>query len=136
MTSTGGGGRNKLFLKPDRLLDYMEILRLRRAISLLLEVRKGLSNIRMLHELRLLLHQLGISCSESCEVTINRLKMELESKVERTRRLEKNRKRFRQNGLFQRDAGRFTESWVSRLSRSLPAIRVWDRAVLGWYPRN
>ena len=107
MTSTGGGGRNKLFLKPDRLLDYMEILRLRRAISLLLEVRKGLSNIGMLRELRLLLHQLGISCSESCEVTINRLKMELESKVERTRRLEKNRKRLRQNGLFQRDAGRF-----------------------------
>ena len=32
--------------------------------------------------------------------------MELKSKVERTRRLEKNRKRLRQNGLFQRDAGR------------------------------
>ena len=83
----------------------MEILTLRRAISLLLEVRKGSSSIRMLHELQLLWHWLGISCSESCEVTINRLKMELKSKVERTRRLEKNRKRLRQNGLFQRDAG-------------------------------
>ena len=33
--------------------------------------------------------------------------MELKSKVERTRRLEKNCKRLRQNGLFQRDNGRF-----------------------------
>ena len=33
--------------------------------------------------------------------------MELQSKVERARRLEKNRKRLRQNGLFQRDAKRF-----------------------------
>ena len=33
--------------------------------------------------------------------------MELKFKVEQTRRLEKNRKRLRQNGLFQRDAGRF-----------------------------
>ena len=33
--------------------------------------------------------------------------MELKSKVERTRRLEKNRKRLRQNGLFQRNAGWF-----------------------------
>ena len=32
--------------------------------------------------------------------------MELKSKVERTRRLEKNHKRLHQNGLFQRDAGR------------------------------
>ena len=81
-----------------------EILTLRRAISLLLEVRKGSSGIHMLHELR---HRLGISCSESCEVSINRLKMELKPNVERTRRLEKNRKRLRQNGLFQRHAGRF-----------------------------
>ena len=85
----------------------MEILTLRRAISLLLEVRKGSSGIRMLHELRLLRHWLGISCLVSYEVTINRLKMELKSKVEQTRRLEKNRKRLRQNGLFQRDAGWF-----------------------------
>ena len=61
----------------------------------------------MLHELRRLRHRLGISCSESCEASINRLKMDLKSKVERTRRLEKNRKRLRQNGLYQRDAGRF-----------------------------
>ena len=61
----------------------------------------------MLHEHRRLRHRLGISCSESCEVTINRLKMELKSKVERIRRLEKNRKRLSQNRLFQRDAGRF-----------------------------
>ena len=87
----------------------MEIFTLRRAISLLLEVRnrKGSSGIRMLHELRLLRHRLGISCSKSCEVTIKRLKMELNSKVERTRRLVKNRKRLRQDGLFQRDVGRF-----------------------------
>ena len=84
----------------------MEILTLQRAISLLLKVRKGSSGIRMLHELRHR-HQLGISCSESCEVIINWLKMELTSKVKRARRLEKNRKRLRQNGLFQRDAGRF-----------------------------
>ena len=89
-----------------RRLD-MEILTLRCAISLLLEVRKGSSGIRMLHELRRLRHRLGISCSESCEVSINRLKMELKSKVERTRRLEKNCKKLRQNELFQRDAGRF-----------------------------
>ena len=61
----------------------------------------------MLHELQLLRHRLGISCSESCEVSINQLKMELKSKVELTRRLEKNRKRLRQNGSFQQDAGRF-----------------------------
>ena len=85
----------------------MEILTLRRAISLLLKVRKGSSGIRMLHELRLLRHRLGISCSESCEVTINQLRMELKYKVERTRRLDKNRKRLRQNGLFQQDAGWF-----------------------------
>ena len=40
-------------------------------------------------------------------MTINRLKMELQSKREKARRLEKNRKRLRQNGLFQRDARRF-----------------------------
>ena len=85
----------------------MKILTLRRAISLLLEVRKGSSGIRMLHELRLLRYRLGISCSESCEVTISRLKMEVKSKVKRTRRLEKTRKRLCQNRLFQRDAGRF-----------------------------
>ena len=45
--------------------------------------------------------------SEAHGVTINRLKMELRSKVENARRLEKNRKRLRQNGLFQRDARRF-----------------------------
>ena len=66
-----------------------------------------LSSIHMLHEHRRLRHRLGISCSESCEVTINRLKMEPKSKVERIRRLEKNRKRLRQNRLFQRHAGRF-----------------------------
>ena len=59
-----------------RRLD-MEILTLRCAISLLLEVRKGSAGIRMLHELRLLRHRLGISCLESCEVTINRLKWNL-----------------------------------------------------------
>ena len=53
-----------------RSLD-MEILTLRRVISLLLKVRKGSSGIRMLHELRHLRHRLGISCSESCEVSIN-----------------------------------------------------------------
>ena len=74
----------------------------------------------MLHELRLLQHRLGISCSESCEVTINRLKMKLKSKVEQTRRLEKNCKRLRQNGLFNEMLDGFTESWISRLSRSLP----------------
>ena len=40
-------------------------------------------------------------------MTINRLKMELQSKREKARILEKNRKRLRQNGLFQRDARRF-----------------------------
>ena len=82
-----------------RRLD-MEILTLRRGISLLQEVRKGSSSIRLLHELRLLRHRLSIARSETCEVAINRLKMELQSKVERARRLEKNRKRLRQNGLF------------------------------------
>ena len=33
--------------------------------------------------------------------------MKLRSKAEKARRLEKNRKRLRQNGLFQRDARRF-----------------------------
>ena len=89
-----------------RRLD-MEILRLRRAISRLQEVRKGSSSIRLLHELLLLLHQLSIPRSEICEVTTNRLKMKLQAKVERARRLEKNRKRLHQNGLFQRDASRF-----------------------------
>ena len=59
-----------------RRLD-MKILTPRSAISLLLEVRKGSSGICMLHKLRLLLHRLVTSCSESCEVTINRLKIEL-----------------------------------------------------------
>ena len=40
-------------------------------------------------------------------MTINRLKMELQSKREKVRRLEKNRKRLRQNGLLQKDARRF-----------------------------
>ena len=97
----------------------LEIRTLRRAISLFLEVRKGSSGIRMLHELRLLWHRLGISCSESCEVFVNRLKMELKSKDERTRRLEKNRKRLRQNGCFDEMLKGFTESSVSRLSWSI-----------------
>ena len=87
----------------------MEILTLQCTISLLLKVRKGSSGIRMLHELQLLQHPLGISCLESCEVTIRRLKMELKFKVEGARRLEKNRKRLHQNSLFQRDAGRFLQ---------------------------
>ena len=85
----------------------MDILSLRRAISLLLGVRMCSSCILMLHELRLLRHRLSISFFESCKVYINRLKMELKSKFERTRTLENNRKRLHQNGLFQRDAGRF-----------------------------
>ena len=76
------------------------------SISLLLEIRKGSSTIRMFHELRLLRHRLGISCSDNCEVSINRLKVERKSKVARIRRLEKNRKRLRQNGLFQQDGRR------------------------------
>ena len=89
-----------------RRLD-MEIPTLRRAISLLEEARKGSSSIRLLHELRLLRQRLSIAPSEARDVTINRLKMELQSKREKARRLEKNRKRLRQNGLFQRDARRF-----------------------------
>ena len=85
----------------------MEILTLRRAISLLLDVRKVSSGIRTLQELQLLRYRLVISCSESSEVSINRLKMELKFKVEQNSRLEKNRKRLRQSGLFQRDVGRF-----------------------------
>ena len=119
-----------------RRLD-MEILILRRTISLLLEVRKGSSSIRMLHELRLLRHRLGISYSESCEVSINRLKMELKSKVKRTRRLEKTHKRLRQNGLFQRDAGRlYRELGKQTFQVTSPSIRVWDRVVFEWCPRN
>ena len=89
-----------------RRLD-MEITTLRRAISLLQEARKGSSSIRLLHELRLLRRRLSIAPSEARDVTINRLKMELQSKGEKARRLEKNRKRLRQNGLFRRDARRF-----------------------------
>ena len=101
----------------------MEILTLRRAISLLQEVTKGSSGIRMLHELRLLRHRLGISCLESCEVSINRLKMVLKSKVERTSMLEKNPERLRQNGLFQRDVGRFYRELGKQTSQvtSLPS---------------
>ena len=78
------------------------------AISLLHEARKGSSSIRLLHEL-----PTPPSAVEYCSfggtrgVTIYRLKMELRSKAEKARRLEKNRKRLRQNGLFQRDARRF-----------------------------
>ena len=89
-----------------RRLD-MEITALRRAISLLHEARKGSSSIRLFHELRLLRQRLSIAPSEARGVTINRLKMELRSKVEKARRLEKNRKRLRKNSLFQRDARRF-----------------------------
>ena len=53
-----------------RRLD-MEIRVLRRAISLLREVRRGLPISRLLHELQPLRHQLIISRSEICEVTIN-----------------------------------------------------------------
>ena len=83
----------------------MEILALWRAISLLQEVRRGSSSIRLLHELQLW-HQLSIPHSETCEVTINRLKMGLQSKVSQARRLKKNHKRLHKKGLFQRDAGR------------------------------
>ena len=89
-----------------RRLD-MENTTLRRAISLLQEARKGSSSIRLLHELLLLRQRLSINPSVARDVTINRLKMELQSKREKARRLEKNRKRLRQNGLFQRDARRF-----------------------------
>ena len=89
-----------------RRLD-MEITTLRRAISLLQEARKGSSSIRLLHELRLLRRRLSIAPSEARDVTINRLKMELQPKREKARRLEKNRKRLRRNGLFRRDARRF-----------------------------
>ena len=89
-----------------RRLD-MEITMLRRAISLLQEARKGTSSIRLLHELRLLRQRLSIAPSEARDVTINRLKMEVQSKRLKAKRLEKNRKRLRQNGLFQRDARRF-----------------------------
>ena len=92
----------------------MKILELQQAISLLREVTRGSSTIRLLHELQLLRHQLRSPSSEKCEVTINRLKMKLQSKVERARRLEKNHKRLHQNGFFQRDA--FTKNWVSKLS--------------------
>ena len=85
----------------------MEITTLRRAICLLLESRKGSSSIRLLPELRLLRQRLSIACSEARDVTINRLRMELQSKIEKARRLERNRKRLRHNGLFKRDARRF-----------------------------
>ena len=65
----------------------MEITTLRRAISLLQEARKGSSSIRLLHELRLLRRRLSIAPSEARDVTINRLKMELQSKREKARRL-------------------------------------------------
>ena len=89
-----------------RRLD-MKITPLRRAIFLLQEPRKGSSSILLLHELRLLRQRLSIAPSEARDVTINRLKMELQSKREKSRRLEKNRKRLRQNGLLQRDARLF-----------------------------
>ena len=67
---------------------------------MLREVMWESSSIRLLHELQLLRHQWSIPRLETCEVTINWLKMELQSKVEQARRLEKNRKRLCQNGLF------------------------------------
>ena len=62
-----------------RLLDR-EIASLRREISLLHEATKGSSSIQLLHELRLLRQRLGIALLEARGVTINRLKMELQSK--------------------------------------------------------
>ena len=75
--------------------------------------------------------------SESCEVSINRLKMELKSKVERTRRLEKNPYfDFARIVCFNKMLNGFTESWVSRLSRSLPRHPSLRSNSIGWYPRN
>ena len=84
----------------------MEITTLRRAISPLQEARKGSSSIRLLHELRLLRQRLSIAPSEARDVTINRLKMELQSKLEKARRLEKNRKTSPEQ-FVPRDARRF-----------------------------
>ena len=82
----------------------MEITTLRRAISLLHEAHRAFGCCM---SFRLLRQRLSIAPSEARGVTIYRLKMELRSKAEKARRLEKNRKRLRQNGLFQRDARRF-----------------------------
>ena len=104
----------------------MEFCTLRRAISLLLKVRKDSSSIRMLHELLILWHGVGISGFESCEVTINRLKMELESKVERTGGWRRIVTDFARTVCFNEMLDGFTESWVSRLSKSLsrhPSLR-------------
>ena len=76
-------------------------------ISLLREVGRGSLSIRLLHEIQLLQHQLSIPRSDTYKVTINRLKMKLQFNVKGARRLEKNHKTLRQNGLFQRDAERF-----------------------------
>ena len=103
----------------------MEITTLRRAISLLQKTRKGSSSIWFLHELRLLRQRLSNALSEARDVTINRLKMELQSKREKARRLEKNRKRLRQNSLFQRDARRFYRDLDKQtIQITSPAIRV------------
>ena len=104
----------------------MEIVALWQAIFLLQEVRRGSSSIR-LHELQFLQHQLSIPRSETCEVTIHQLKMELQSKVERTRRLEKNQKRLHQNGLFQRNALRFYRELGKRtiqITSPHPSLRL------------
>ena len=85
----------------------MQITTLCRAICLLQEARKGSLSFRLLHELRLLRQRFSTAPSEARDVTINRLKMELRSKVEKARRLEKNRESLRPNSLFQRDARRF-----------------------------
>ena len=101
-----------------RRLD-MEVTTLRRAISLLQEAYalKGSSSFRLLHELRLLRRRLSIAPSEARDVTINRLKIELQSKREKARRLERDFARMVcSNGTLDGS----TESWVSRLSRSLP----------------
>ena len=113
----------------------MEIDALQLAISVLREVRSGTSSSRLLHELQLLRHQFSIPHSETCEVTINRLKMELQCRVERARRMEKNRKRLRRMVCFNGMLGGFTGNWVSGLSRSLhhhPNMRLSSIGVISW----
>ena len=91
-----------------RRLD-MEILALRQVISLLQEVRSSSSSIHLLHEFQLLQHQLSISHLETCEATINQLKMELQSNVEQARRriVRDFTKMVYFNEYISMDAGRF-----------------------------
>ena len=102
-----------------RRLD-MEITTLRRAISLLHEARKGSSSIRLLHELRLLRQRLSIAPSEARGVTINQLKWNCGLRWRKPgewRRIERD---FARTVCSDGTPNGSTETWVNRLSRSLP----------------